>query len=171
MLYKVVIVDESLSTAEQTAKSIPWEKCKCKVVATVTEKEKILAIENALEVMLESLQKKSGIEVENSFIVKNAVKYIEEHYSEKLTLLETANHMYISHWHLSKLLKKHTGYGFSEILNMVRIDHAKELLKDKSLRVSDVAEQVGFVNASHFSRVFKKRVGLSANEYRNQIES
>lgn len=111
----------------------------------------------------------TNIEGNNSFIVKNAVKYIEEHYSENLTLQEAAEHIYVSRWHLSKLLNKHVGHGFSEIVNLVRIHHAKELLEERSLRVIDVAEMVGFVNVSHFSRVFKKIVGVSPNEYRNQI--
>ena len=42
------------------------------------------------------------------------------------------------------------------------------LLNDLSLRVGDVATQVGFLDVAHFSRVFKKYVGMSANEYRNR---
>lgn len=45
----------------------------------------------------------------------------------------------------------------------------KELLKDPSLRIGDVSEQVGFLDLAHFSRVFKKQEGVSANEYRNRV--
>lgn len=76
---------------------------------------------------------------------------------------------YVSQWHLSKLLNRHTGQSFSDILNHTRIEHAKELLKDPSLRIGDISEQVGFLDLAHFSRVFKKQEGVSANEYRNQI--
>ena len=44
-----------------------------------------------------------------------------------------------------------------------------ELLKDPSLRIGDIADEVGFLDMAHFSRVFKKIVGISANEYRNQL--
>ena len=105
----------------------------------------------------------------SSFIVKNALTYIEENYTKKLTLCEVAEKTYVSQWHLSKLLNRYTGQSFSDILNHVRIEHAKELLKDPSLRIGDISEQVGFLDLAHFSRVFKKQEGVSANEYRNQV--
>lgn len=105
----------------------------------------------------------------SSFIVKNAVLYIEEHYTEKLKLSDVAEQVYVSQWHLSKLLNRHLGQNFSEILNGIRIARAKELLKDPSLRIGDIADEVGFLDMAHFSRVFKKQVGIFANEYRNNI--
>lgn len=141
-------------------------------------------LEEAIETMCNNLKKK-GITGENrpneegqdaklenasgAFIVKNALSYIEKNYAQKLTLNDVAEKTYVSQWHLSKLLNRHTGQGFSEILNHVRIEHAKQLLTDSSLRVGDVAEQVGFSDLAHFSRVFKKQEGVSANEYRNGV--
>lgn len=103
----------------------------------------------------------------NSFIVKNALEYIRENSQEKLRLADVADQVYVSQWHLSKLLNKHTGKTFSDILNGARMEKSKELLKDPSLRICDVAEMVGFQDLAHFSRVFKKMEGMSANEYRN----
>lgn len=103
-----------------------------------------------------------------SFIVKNALEYMESHYAEKITLSDLADKMYVSQWHLSKLLNKHTKKSFSELLNEIRVKEAKQLLKDPSLRVGDVAEMVGFLDIAHFSRVFKKCTEMSANEYRNK---
>lgn len=105
----------------------------------------------------------------SSFIVKNAMAYIEQNYTEKLKLVDVADQVYVSQWHLSKLLNRHTGQNFSEILNGIRIEKAKELLKDPALRIGDIAEAVGFLDMAHFSRVFKKQVGISANEYRNTL--
>jgi len=113
---------------------------------------------------------KEKVETANSFIVKNAIKYIEEHYTERLTLLEVAEQTYVSQWHLSKLLNKDTGHSFSELLNMTRIKKAQKLLGDQSLRIGEIAEIVGFLDTAHFSRVFKKIAGVSANEYRNMME-
>lgn len=59
--------------------------------------------------------------------------------------------------------------GTESASDHVRIEHAKELLKDPSLRIGDISAQVGFLDLAHFSRVFKKQEGMSANEYRNQI--
>ncbi len=141
-------------------------------------------LEEAIECMCANLKKKgiTGEEAEkgedrekegesasSSFIVKNALAYIEENYTQKLTLSEVAEKTYVSQWHLSKLLNRHTGQSFSDILNHTRIERAKELLKDPSLRIGDISDQVGFLDLAHFSRVFKKQVGVSANEYRNQV--
>ena len=104
-----------------------------------------------------------------SFLVKNAVSYIEEHCSDKLKLSDVADQVYVSQWHLSKLLNRYLGQNFSEILNGIRIEKAKEMLKDPALRIGDIAEKVGFSDMAHFSRVFKKVVGISANEYRNRL--
>ncbi|MBP1755859.1 MAG: two component AraC family transcriptional regulator [Firmicutes bacterium] len=105
----------------------------------------------------------------SNFIVNNAMKYIEQNYLHKITLSEVAEKAYVSQWHLSKLLNRHLGQNFSEILNSVRIKEAQRLLCDPSLRIGDIAERVGFIDMAHFSRVFKKNVGVSANEYRNTI--
>jgi len=140
-------------------------------------------LEEAIDTMCKNLQKKgitgeeeavedtekSTESASGAFIVKNAMSYIEKNYAQKLTLCEVAEKTYVSQWHLSKLLNKHTGQGFSDILNSVRIEHAKQLLRDSSLRVGDVAEKVGFSDLAHFSRVFKKQEGVSANEYRNKV--
>ncbi len=110
-----------------------------------------------------------GVSSAGNFIVRNALEYVHEHYSERLRLSDVADQIYVSQWHLSKLLNKQTGQNFSEILNGIRIEKAKELMIDPSLRISDIAEQVGFLDVAHFSRVFKKSEGISANEYRNKI--
>lgn len=134
-------------------------------------------IEEALEAMANNLKKKNivpshegeqnGEENASSFIVRNALEYINNNFTQKLTLLEVADKTYVSQWHLSKLLNRYTGKNFSELLNSARIKKAKELLKDPSLRIRDIAEMVGFSDMALFSRVFKKQTGISANEYRN----
>lgn len=111
-------------------------------------------------------------DVENeasNFIVNNAIKYIEKNYAKKITLSEVAEKTYVSQWHLSRLLNQIACQNFSEILNNIRICEAKKLLTDPSLRIGDIAEKVGYIDLAHFSRVFKKRIGISANEYRNTI--
>lgn len=105
-----------------------------------------------------------------SFIVKNALSYMRENYHQKITLKDVADNTYVSQWHLSKLLNGHTGQSFSELLNTIRVEAAKELLKNPALRIGDVADEVGFLDMAHFSRVFKKITGISANEYRNRME-
>ncbi|GHV19568.1 putative response regulatory protein [Clostridia bacterium] len=104
----------------------------------------------------------------DSFVARNALAYIRDHYTERVTLQDVADNTYVSQWHLSKLLKKHAGENFVDILHNTRIAAAKKLLEDPSLRVHEVAERVGYTDVAHFSKVFKRVVGVSAGEYRNK---
>ena len=98
--------------------------------------------------------------------LNRAMAYIEEHYAEKLTLQSVADCCYVSQWHLSKLLNRHTGQSFYDILNTVRIRKAKELLLDPRLKIGEIGEQVGYADTAHFARTFKKQVGISPRGYR-----
>ena len=65
------------------------------------------------------------------------------------------------------LLHKHLGIPFYDLLNSVRVQKAKELLENPALRISEIAEQVGYADTAHFSRVFKKSEGIPAGDWRN----
>ena len=104
-----------------------------------------------------------------NFLVKQAVRFMEQHYAEKLTLQDVAGHCYVSHWHLSKLLNGQTGKSFYDILNEIRIEKAKDLLADRSLKIAEIGERVGYSDSAHFAKSFRKITGVSANEYRNGL--
>ena len=104
-----------------------------------------------------------------SFIVNKAIHYMEENYSRKLTLQDVADCCYVSQWHLSKLLNKYAEKSFYDILNSIRIQAAKKLLEDPSLKIGDISERVGYSDTAHFARTFKKLENMSANEYRNSL--
>jgi len=105
----------------------------------------------------------------SSFIVNQALTFMEKNYRQKLTLQTVAECSYVSQWHLSKLLNRHTGKSFYDILNSIRIEKAKALLMDPSLKIGEIAELVGYADTAHFARTFKKLEGMSANEYRNVL--
>lgn len=103
----------------------------------------------------------------NSYIIKKAIIYMYNNYVQKLSLLDVADHCYISSWHLSKLLNQYTGKGFFEIVNRIRIDKAKELLKGSTAKIQEISDMVGFQDVTHFSRIFKNYEGISPKDYRN----
>ena len=104
-----------------------------------------------------------------SFIVNKAIRYMEDHYHQKLTLQDVADCCYVSQWHLSKQLHKYAEKSFYDILNSIRIQAAKRLLEDPSLKIGEISEMVGYTDTAHFSRTFKKLENMSANEYRNTL--
>ena len=105
----------------------------------------------------------------SSFVVRAALSYMQSHCTEKLSLGDVADHVYVSQWHLSKLINKHTGQSFFDLLGSMRIERAKELLADPAMRVHDVAEQTGFADVAHFSKSFKRLVGKTPGEYRTGL--
>ena len=102
-------------------------------------------------------------------LVKAALAYMREHCTEQhLSLGEVADHVYVSQWHLSKLLNRETDQSFFDLLGSMRIAKAKKLLADPALRIHEIAEMAGFSDVAHFSRSFKKITGSTPGEYRNQ---
>ncbi len=104
-----------------------------------------------------------------SFIVNQAMAYMEKNYQQKLTLQEVADCCFVSQWHLSKLLNRYAEKSFYDILNAIRISKAQELLLDPKLKIGEISEMVGYADTAHFARTFKKITGMSANEYRNSL--
>ncbi len=150
------------------------------VTRLLLKPSKMEEINEALETMIAVLEKDKaagGADAPpddeysaNSFIVRQAICYLEKNFADKITLQGIAEHCYVSQWHLSKLLNKHTGKSFYDLLNTARIRAAKRLLTDPKLKIGDICELVGYADTGHFSRVFKKVEGVSANEYRNRLE-
>lgn len=135
-------------------------------------------IKEALQTMVERLDQRGeaaeAAEDEpaqhaGSFIVNQALDYMEKNYRQKLGLQTVADCCYVSQWHLSKLLNRYEGKSFYEILNAIRINKAKLMLTDPSLKIWEIGEAVGYTDTAHFARTFKKLVGMSANEYRNSL--
>ncbi|EEF63086.1 helix-turn-helix domain-containing protein [Pedosphaera parvula] len=102
-------------------------------------------------------------------VIARAKRYIEDNQAEDLTLSEVAKAVNTSTFYFCKMFKKATGLHFTEYVSRVRIEKAKNLLLNPNLRVSEVAFEVGFQSLTHFNRVFKKIVGQSPTEYREQL--
>lgn len=108
---------------------------------------------------------------EYSAPIRNAVRYMEEHYPEPLALTDVAGHVGLSAEYLSRLFKEETGVKFVVYLNNLRLKHALRLLETTSLKVYEVAEQVGYSNLSYFSTVFKKNFGQNPFDYKNSCKN
>ena len=153
--------------------SYAQEAIRLGVTRFLLKPSKMDELREALAAMTARLGRDRGEESEpegaGSFLVKQALAYMETHHAEKLTLQEVADACYVSQWHLSKLLNRYTEKSFYDILNSQRVRAAKALLSDPSLRIGEIAERVGYADTAHFARVFKKLTGMSANEYRNSL--
>lgn len=111
----------------------------------------------------------AGSSAAGNYVVQMALEYMKAHAAEPhLSLNDVAEHVYVSQWHLSKLLNRETGQSFFDLLGGMRIELAKQLLSNPALRVHEVAEQTGYADVAHFSKSFKKFAGCTPGEYRNR---
>ncbi|AOT70617.1 response regulator transcription factor [Geosporobacter ferrireducens] len=98
--------------------------------------------------------------------IKQARKYIEENYMKNITLEDLGAHIGFNPSYFSSLFKKETGTSFIEYLSKIRIEKAKDLLRESDLRIQDVCLMVGYNDAKYFTKSFIKHTGLKPNEYR-----
>ncbi|MBQ3515480.1 MAG: helix-turn-helix domain-containing protein [Lachnospiraceae bacterium] len=101
-------------------------------------------------------------------VVKRAKKYIQLNYAKDIDLEDVSKHLQISPYYFSKLFKKKTGKNFIEYLTQIRMEQAKKLLSDTSMSMKEICMEVGYSDANYFSRAFKKNVGLSPTEYKEE---
>ncbi|WP_020156885.1 phosphoenolpyruvate hydrolase family protein [Caldibacillus debilis] len=92
-------------------------------------------------------------------------KYISLHYNEEITLHELAGMLGLSRPYLSLLFKTEVGISFRDYLIDYRINRAIEILKEKKVPLTIVSEMVGYPDYAQFSKIFKKRTGMSPKEY------
>lgn len=98
--------------------------------------------------------------------MKTILKYVEEHYAERITVEDMADLTYYSKSHFMKFFKAHMGTGFIEYLNDYRLSMAERLLRSSDHSVLDIAQMSGFDNLSYFNRIFKRKYGISPGKYR-----
>jgi two-component system, response regulator YesN len=103
-------------------------------------------------------------------VVNNALKYMEENYFEELSLERVAQKVYVSAGYLSTIFKQVLRKNFVDSLHEVRVNKAKELLRDVRLRIYEVAIRVGYKDEKYFSQLFKKITGMTPNQYRDTIQ-
>ncbi|MDK1726671.1 AraC family transcriptional regulator [Dellaglioa algida] len=97
-------------------------------------------------------------------------KFVEQKYTERITLEEVSAAMGYSQFYFTKFFKKNTGKTFMTFLNDYRIDKAKWLLVKTSLSVSEIISEVGFESDKTFYRLFKLSMGMAPLDYRKRMQ-
>lgn len=135
---------------------------------TIRRANDIFTLEQAVTEMFHtlkhSLQDTASIQGQ---LAEKAMKYIEENIAADLSLEQIADALHISASHLSRTFKKAAGISLTDYINQFRIRKAKELLRGTDIYIYAVSEMVGYHDATYFSSMFKKLVGVSPSEYRN----
>ena len=141
------------------------EESQSKITAQI--KTKIILLQFILELW------KKGFIVENdtggkNTVEKEMVSYIQQNFTGKILLKEFGEQFHLSEKYISRYFKEHFHITISQYVTYLRLEHAKQLLQDTDIPVTEVAMQSGYQNVSYFIRSFKKTYGMSPLKYRNK---
>jgi len=155
---------------------------KKEIAAKISELEADYSIEQMMKIMsiLNSIatSEEFNILMSQGFLVtKNhdwnriseIVTYIQNHISEKITIDDLANIVFMHPGSVNRFFKQATGFTLIEYINLMRIGMACELLSNTDKKTSDIAYECGFNNLSHFNRIFKRVKGATPKGYRMQL--
>ncbi len=98
--------------------------------------------------------------------VTSAKQFIQAHVDESITLAQVVAHVRVSRFYFCKLFKRATGMTLTEYVTRLRLEKAKTLLVDPSLRISEIVFAAGFGSIPQFNSVFKRFAGMSPTDYR-----
>ena len=99
--------------------------------------------------------------------ILRVIRYIHDHHHERITVGELAKHVGLSPEYLSAKFRRETGMTVSGYLSEARIREAKVLLRFSSLSIGEIAAQLSFSSQSYFRTAFKRKVGVTPQQYRN----
>ena len=113
----------------------------------------------------------SPVNEKKSNHVEDALKYIEDHYCDQITIQNIADHLNINRSYLHRIFKSFTGASIQSYLLDYRIRQACILLRTTGLSVRVVAHSVSYIDPLYFSRIFHQKMGVSPSEYRKEFQT
>ena len=121
-------------------------------------------------ILLNLILKNSNLSLSNNNIprsIQKAMKYMEENYSEQISLDDLAKLTNTNKFHLAKEFKRYTSFSPHDYLIQLRINQARLLLRNTTLPAVKIAYEVGIYDINNFNYLFKKRIGKTPIQYRN----
>ncbi len=106
-----------------------------------------------------------AVEDEN---LRRAIRYLRAHYMDKVSMPDVARQSGLSLRNLQRRFQQHLGHTPQTELRRIRMQRAKELLRDTGVKLEDIADQTGFPNANYLCEQFRRLTGVSPGTYRSQ---
>lgn len=103
-------------------------------------------------------------------LVESTIDHMHANYTTDISLDQCADLVGTNSYSLSKYFKQFTGINFIDYLTELRIEKAKSLLRETDLKINDIAAEVGY-QQRYFNRIFKKQVGITPGQFREQSEA
>lgn len=158
------------SAESENIKLIDTEKSKGFLWEMVSKFNYLIELENyvisKIEIYFKLLEEKSRY----SSTISGILNYINTHYQERtLSIMDISEHAGLSSTYICVLFKEETGVTINRYITEFRMEKSKDILKDKSLKVADIAKKVGYQEGDYFAKLFRKIEGLSPSEYRERF--
>lgn len=102
--------------------------------------------------------------------IDKALDYINKNYYKDLNLAIVSNEVSLNYSYFSQLFKEYTGENFVNYLKKIRINKAKELLRESNYKIYEVAQKVGYEDSKQFTKIFRNITGVSPVEYRESMQ-
>lgn len=159
------VKDTAKELCEQLIEIYEAKKDESESKITTQVRTKIIFLQFILEMW------KKGFVIENdtsgrNTVEKEMVSYIQQNFTEKISLREFGEQFHLSEKYISRYFKEHFHITLSQYVTYLRLEHAKQLLQDTDIPVTDVAMQSGYQNVSYFIRSFQKAYAVSPLKYR-----
>ena len=159
------VKDTAKELCEQLIEIYMAKKDESESKITTQIRTKIILLQFILEMW------KKGFVIENdtsgrNTVEKEMVSYIQQNFTGKISLREFGEQFHLSEKYISRYFKEHFHITLSQYVTYLRLEHAKQLLQDTDIPVTDVAMQSGYQNVSYFIRSFQKAYAVSPLKYR-----
>lgn len=114
---------------------------------------------------------KSGKKTNDSQTYQKILSYLEKRLYEHITIEDICRENLIGRSQLQKLFREHSNSGVINYFSKMKIEEAKQLIRERRLNFSQIAEKLGYTSVHYFSRQFKKITGMSPSEYASSIKA
>lgn len=166
--YKVIkliimlLLETGIATSDE---SIDVEKLISQILNS--SYEQIVEIFKKAVLSLFSKAKTKHEQIINNDSINKAIEFINQNYSEEITLSQISSTFNFNPYYFSKLFKKYTGVSFKTYLTKLRIQKACQLLKNTSKSIKEISFAVGFSDPNYFIKAFKKFTGMTPSAFRS----
>ncbi len=100
-----------------------------------------------------------------SYIVKNALKYIDKHFKEEIFVDDIAKNLHVSQQYFSRIFNKEVGCGVPKYINERKLNHAKYLMRVTDMELTEISDEVSIYPYRRFSSMFKEMYGITPSNY------
>lgn len=147
-----------------------WEFENDQLWATMFVSGELFMIRKFMLQRLEAIQEALDMsDSSDKSVIRDIIRYIQQNYNKDVSINTLASHVHLAPTYMCILFKKEKGVSINDYITQYRIEHAKRLLRDRKLKLYEVASMIGYQDANYFAKVFRKLTGVIPSQYRDSL--